>query len=184
MLLYEFQADLNAYFAGLVDSPVRTLADVIAFNEKNAAREMPYFGQEIMLMSQKKGPLTDKAYLDALAKDRTLAAAQGIDATMKKHRLDALIAPTQGAPWLIDLVNGDAGGGGSFTSPAAVAGYPHVTVPMGYVFGLPIGLSFVGGAWSEGTLIRLAYAYEQATKVRKAPRFLATADLSMGERTE
>lgn len=184
VLLYEFKADLNAYLAGLVESPVRTLADVIAFDEKNAAREMPYFGQEIMLMAQKKGPLTDKAYLDALAKDRRLAAAQGIDATMKKHRLDALIAPTQGTPWLIDLVNGDAGGGGSFTSPAAVAGYPHVTVPMGYVFGLPVGLSFVGGAWSEGTLIKLAYAYEQATKVRKAPKFLATADLSTGEKTE
>jgi amidase len=177
VLLYEFKADLDAYLAGLgPTSPVHSLADVIAFNERNAAREMPYFGQEIMLRAQKKGPLTDAAYRAALAKDRRLAAVQGIDATMTKYRLDAIVAPTQGPPALIDLVNGDPSGGGSFTSPAAVAGYPHVTVPMGYVFGLPVGISFVGRAWSEPTLIKLAYSYEQATKHRRPPRFLRTAE--------
>jgi amidase len=177
LLMWEFKTDLNAYLAGLTESPVRTLADVIAFNEKNAAKEMPYFGQEIMEMSQKKGSLSDAKYRAILAKGKRLAGAQGIDATMRKYRLDALVAPTQGPPVLTDLVNGDPGGGGSFTSPAAVAGYPHVTVPAGYVFGLPVGISFVGRAWSEPTLIKLAYAYEQATKHRRPPRFLPTADL-------
>ncbi|MFL5578413.1 MAG: amidase [Gemmatimonadaceae bacterium] len=181
VLLYEFKADLNRYLASLTSSPVRSLADVIAFNEKNAGREMPYFGQEIMVMAQKKGPLTEEKYRKALARNRRLAGVEGIDATMTKHRLDALVAPTQGPPALVDLVNGDPSGGGSFTSPAAVAGHPHVTVPMGFVFGLPIGISFVGRAWSEPTLIRLAYAYEQATRHRKAPAFRATAEMA-GER--
>jgi amidase len=179
ILLYEFKADLNAYLAGLgADAPVRSLADVISYNEKNASREMPYFAQEIMEAAQKKGPLTEAKYKTELAKGKRLAGAEGIDATMKKYRLDAIVAPTWGPASLIDLVNGDPSGGGSFTSPAAVAGYPHITVPAGFVFGLPIGISFVGGAWSEPTLIRLAYAYEQATKHRKPPRFLPTADLS------
>src|SRR6185437_2670827 len=125
-----------------------SMADVIAFNTRNASRELRYFGQEIMDMSVKKGPLTEKKYRDELAKNRRLMGAQGIDATVTKFKLDAIVAPTQGPSWLIDLVNGDAGGGGSFTAPAAVAGYPHVTVPMGFVRGLPVGLSFVGRAWT------------------------------------
>ena len=178
LLLYEFKADLNAYLSQL--SPkvgVRSLADVIAFNSKNASRELRYFGQEIMEQAQKKGPLTEKKYLDDLAKNHRLMGAQGIDATMAKHTLDAIVAPTQGPAWLIDLVNGDAGGGGSFTAPAAVAGYPHVTVPMGFVRGLPVGISFVGRAWSEPTLLKLAYAFEQAAPARRPPKFAATADI-------
>ena len=179
ILLYEFKADLNAYLAALgADAPVRSLADVISYNEKNASREMPYFAQEIMEAAQKKGPLTEAKYKTELAKGKRLSGPEGIDATMKKYKLDAIVAPTQGPASLIDLVNGDPSGGGSFTSPAAVAGYPHITVPAGFAFGLPIGISFVGGAWSEPTLIKLAYAYEQATKHRAPPRFLPTADLS------
>ena len=178
LLLYEFKADLDAYLGALgPSSPVHSLADVIAFNEKNAAREMPYFGQEIMEAAVKKGPLSEAKYRKELAKGKRLAGAEGIDATIRKYRLDAIIAPTQGPASLIDLVNGDPSGGGSFTSPAAVAGYPHITVPTGFVFGLPVGISFVGGAWTEPTLFRLAYAYEQATKHRKPPRFLPTAEL-------
>jgi amidase len=178
VLLYEFKTDLNAYLGTL--SPkvgVRSLADIIAFNEKNAARELRYFGQEIMLNAQKKGALTEKKYVDALAKNHRAMGAQGIDATMTKYKLDALVAPTQGPAWLIDLVNGDAGGGGSFTAPAAVAGYPHITVPMGQVRGLPVGISFVGHAWSEPTLFKLAYAFEQAAPARRKPTFSPTADI-------
>jgi amidase len=178
LLLYEFKADLNAYLGRLPSKVgVHSLADVIAFNSKNAGRELRYFGQEIMEQAQKKGPLTDKKYLDTLASNRRLMGAQGIDATIIKHKLDALVAPTQGPAGLIDLVNGDPGGGGSFTAPAAVAGYPHVTVPMGFVRGLPVGLSFVGRAWSEATLLKLAYAFEQAAPARWKPTFAATADL-------
>lgn len=178
VLLYEFKADLNKYLAGLgPNAPVKSLREVIDFNSKNAAREMPYFGQEIMEMAEKKGPLSEAKYRKALERNRRLAGAQGIDATMAKHRLDAIVAPTQGPPGLIDLVNGDPGGGGSFTSPAAVAGYPHVTVPMGFVRGLPVGISFVAGAFAEPVLFKLAYAFEQATKARRAPTFAATAPL-------
>lgn len=174
VLLYEFKADLNTYLASLRESKVRSLADVIRFNEENKDREMPYFGQEIMLMAEKKGPLTTPAYLKALAKNRRMSRQEGIDAVMNKHKLDAIFAPTQTPASLIDLVNGDYWGG-SVTTPAAVAGYPHITVPGGYAFGLPIGVSFFGRAWSEPTLLKIAYAFEQATKVRRAPKYLASA---------
>ena len=181
VLVYEFKADLDAYLGRLSPNvAVHSLADVIAFNAKNAknaSRELRYFGQEIMLQSQKKGPLTEKKYLDALAKNHRLMGAQGIDATVAKFKLDAIVAPTQGPAWLIDLVNGDPGGLGSFTSPAAVAGYPHITVPMGLVRGLPVGLSFAGPAWSEAKLIGLAYAFEQASPARRKPTFAPTADI-------
>ncbi|HEU4787502.1 MAG TPA: amidase [Gemmatimonadaceae bacterium] len=178
LLLYEFKADLDAYLRPLAASvAVHSLADVIAFNTKNAARELRYFGQEIMEQAVKKGPLTEKKYRDELAKNRRLMGAQGIDATITKHKLDAIVAPTQGPADLIDLVNGDAGGRASFTSPAAVAGYPHVTVPMGFVRGLPVGISFVGGAWSEVALLKLASAFEQAAPARRKPAFAATAEV-------
>lgn len=178
VLLYEFKADLAKYFAWLgPDAPVKTLADVIAFNDQHAAEEMPYFGQEIMIAAQKKGPLTSPEYTKALAKNHRLTRDLGIDATITKYRLDAIIAPTQGPPRFTDLVNGDGGGGGGSSSPAAVAGYPSITVPAGYVFGLPVGLSFIGRAYTEPTLIKLAYAYEQATKHRRPPAFAPTADV-------
>src|SRR5438876_719088 len=147
----------------------KTLADLIAFNERTKEKEMPYFGQEIFVQAQAKGPLTDQDYLRALDKNHLLARTQGIDTVMAEHQLDALIAPTGGPASLIDLVNGDPGGGGSFSSPAAVAGYPHVTVPMGHVRGLPVGLSFVGRPWTEALLIKLAFAYEQARNARALP---------------
>ncbi len=177
VLLYEFKADLNRYLAALPGHRARTLKDLIDFNEKNRDKEMPYFGQEIFLKAEAKGPLTEKAYRDALEKDLRLSQKEGIDKTMDKHRLDALVAPTSGPPSLIDLVNGDYGVNGSSTVPA-VAGYPHITVPAGYEFGLPVGISFFGRAWSEPKLIAIAYAYEQAMKHRRPPKFLPTADLA------
>ncbi len=179
VLQTEFKADLNKYLAWLGPSaPAHTLKDLIAWNEQHAKEEMPYFAQEIFEQSEARGPLTGKPYLDALARGHRLTRAEGIDAVMDKHRLDALVAPTGGPAWLIDLVNGDFVTGGATTYPA-VAGYPHITVPCGFDFGLPIGLSFFGRAWSEPTLLRLAYAYEQATKHRQPPKFLATVNLAV-----
>ena len=176
VLLYEFKAGLNQYLAALPASMrVRSLAAVIAFNDRNRAREMPYFEQEIMLKAEKKGPLTERAYLDALAASRRLARAEGIDAVSSRHRLDAIVAPTAGPAWLTDWVNGDHGAGGCST-PAAVAGYPHVTVPAGFVRGLPVGISFFGPAWSEPALLKIAYGFEQATRARRPPRLLPTVD--------
>ena len=181
VLLYEFKANLNAYLAGLpaAEGRPRTLADLIAFNEKHRDREMPYFGQEVFLQAEKKGPLTEKAYRDALAKNLRLSRREGIDRTVLRHRLDALVAPTSGPACLIDLVDGDYGPGGSSSLPA-VAGYPHITVPAGFAFGLPVGVSFFGPAWSEPALIRIAHAYEQATRHRKSPGFRTTADVEPG----
>ncbi|HEX6972337.1 MAG TPA: amidase family protein, partial [Limnochordia bacterium] len=178
VLLYEFKAGLNAYLAGLGSgAPMKTLADLIAYNDQNKAQEMPYFGQEIFVRAQEKGPLTDDAYIEALARCHRLARAEGINAVMDQHKLDAIVAPTGSPPWTTDLVNGDHFLGASST-PAAVAGYPSISVPVGYSFGLPVGMSFIGRAWSEATLIKLAYAYEQAANPRRAPKFLPTADLS------
>jgi amidase len=178
VLLHEFKADLEAHLRGLpAGARVRTLDDLIAFNRAHAAQEMPYFGQEIFEQAAKKGPLTSPDYRKALARCRDLSRTKGLDATFAKHKLDALVAPTQGPPALIDLVNGDPGGGGSSTSPCAVAGYPAITVPMGYAFGLPLGLTLMGLAWSEPKLVKYAYAFEQATRVRKPPRYLPTAAL-------
>jgi amidase len=177
VLLFEFKADINKYLASLPagDHP-RTLKDLIDFNDKNKEREMPFFGQELFTKAQAKGPLTDPAYLKALRSCQTLARAQGIDALMTKNNLDAIIAPTGGPAWTTDLLNGDHFTGGSST-PAAVAGYPNVQVPAGYVYGLPVGISFYGRAFTEPKLIRIAYAYEQASKHRRAPRLLPTAEL-------
>jgi amidase len=177
VLLYEFKADLNAYLAALPSARVRSLADVIAFNEANRDREMPFFAQELFERAQKKGPLTDRNYLKALEKGLRSSRTDGIDKTMDKHRLDALVAPTSGPATLIDLVNGDYGVNGSSTIPA-VAGYPHITVPAGWALGLPVGLSFFGRAWSEGKLLAIAYAFEQATGHRRPPKFLSTVELS------
>jgi amidase len=178
VMLYEFKAGLEAYFASLgPKAPVKTLAEAVAFNERNRDREMPFFGQEIFLRAVEKGPLTTPAYREALETCGRLSRQEGLDAVLEKHRLDALVAPTGAPAWVIDPVSGDHYVGGNST-PAAVAGYPAVTVPMGFVFGLPVGVSFIGRAWSEATLVRLAFAYEQATRHRRPPRFLRTADLT------
>ena len=171
VLLYEFKADLNAYLEALPPgAPVHSLADLITFNETRAADELPYFGQEILQTAQEKGPLTEQAYLDALAEDHRLSRAGGIDAILERERLDALVMPTGGPAWKIDLLTGDHHTGGS-SQPAALAGYPAISVPMGYVSGLPVGLTFMGAAYSEARLIQLAYAFEQATMARRAPRY-------------
>jgi amidase len=172
VLLYEFKADLNKYLATLgPEVTARTLKDLIEFNKQNKEKEMPYFGQDVFEKAEAKGDLTSKEYVDALANNHKLTRTDGIDATMDKFKLDALVAPTAGPAWLTDLANGDHSVGGS-SNAAAVAGYPNINVPAGFVFGLPVGISFFGRAWSEPTLIKIAYAFEQMTKVRKPPQFL------------
>ena len=172
VLLYEFKADLNAYLTSRGTTvTVHSLDDVVAFNTRQEDKELPYFGQEIMLQAQKKGPLTAPAYQKARTTCRARARTLGIDAVMTRLRLDAIVAPTGGPAWTTDLVNGDHFLGASST-PAAVAGYPSITVPAGFVSGLPVGLSFIGRAWSEAKLIQYAYAFEQATHHRKPPQFL------------
>ena len=180
VLLYEFKADLNTYLKGRrSNSTARSLKELIEFNEKNRDREMPYFGQEIFTRAQAKGPLTHRTYRQALRRNHLLTRTQGIDAVMRRHQLDALIAPTGGPAWPTDLINGDHFTGG-YSSASAVAGYPHITVPAGYVFGLPFGISFFGAAFSEPKLIRYAYAFEQATKIRRTPAFQLTVNLAPG----
>lgn len=180
VLHYEFKADLNKYLSSRDGTArVHSMEEVIRFNEENSQRVMPYFGQEHMLMAQEKKSLRDKKYRDALAKNLRLTRKEGIDAAMRKHRLDALIVPSGGPAWLIDLVDGDSNNWDmESTSPAAVAGYPHITVPAGYIFGLPVGISFFGQAWQEPVLIKFAYAFEQATQYRRQPRYLPTATLN------
>ena len=174
VLLYELKADMAAWLAEWAPgAKVKTLGELIVFNEVNADREMPYFGQELFKLADAKGGLDSKEYLDALAQNRRLSRAEGIDKALVDNKVDALIAPTGQPAWLTDFIKGDASGGG-FTQAAAVAGYPHITVPAGFVRGLPVGLSFVGTAWSEARLIALAYAFEQATKARRAPEYPKT----------
>jgi amidase len=171
-MLYEFKAGLNAYLAGLgPDAPVRSLKEVIEFNEKHADTELCWFGQETLILAESKGPLTDPAYLEALATCRRLSREEGIDAVMNAHRLDALVAPTTGPAHVTDYLYGDRGTGSS-TSAAAVAGYPSITVPAGQVNGLPVGVSFFGRAWSEPKLLGMTHAYEQGTRARRPPEFL------------
>jgi amidase len=177
VLQYELKADIEKYLARLGPTcPMKNLGDLIEFNNKNVQKEMPYFGQDMFLKSEEKGPLTSREYIDALEKNHRLARIEGIDALMDKNQLDAIIAPTGGPPWMTDLVNGDHFGGGS-SNAAAVAGYPNINVTAGWMFGLPVGISFFGRAWSEPKLLKIAYAFEQATQVRKAPKFLPTAKL-------
>jgi amidase len=177
VLLYELKADLNKYLESLGPrAPVRSLKEVIEFNERNSEKEMPYFGQDLFIKAEAKGPLTSKEYIEALAKNQRLSRTEGIDAAMMKNKLDAMVAPTGGPAWPTDLLNGDHFTGG-YSSPSAVAGYPHITVPAGYVHGLPVGISFFGQAYSEPVLLKLAFAFEQATKFRRPPQFLPTADL-------
>jgi len=179
VLLYELKADMKAYLDRRGSgSPVHSLKDIIEFNKKTSAEEMPYFKQELFIEAEKKGRLTDKDYLDALNKNHNLSRKEGIDAVMDKYNLDALVSPTDSPAWLTDLVDGDHFLGGS-SQLAAVAGYPHITVPAGFVFGLPIGISFYGRAWSEAVLLKIAYGFEQASMVRKPPSFLPKANLTI-----
>ena len=180
VLLYELKADLAAYLARRgetsVGTPIKSLKDVIDFNELNRDREMPFFGQDLFIKAEQKGPLSSKEYLDALEMNHRLSRAEGIDFVMDKYKLDALAAPTGGPAWLTDLINGDHSAGGS-SSAAAVAGYPNINVTAGYLWGLPVGISFFGRAWSEPTLLKIAYSFEQLTKARQKPRFLPTINL-------
>ena len=172
VLLYELKTDLNAYLVAR-GGTAKSLEDIIDFNDRNREKEMPYFGQDLFLKAQAKGDLTTKEYTDALANDQRLSRKEGIDAVMDQYQLDAIVAPTGSPAWLTDLVNGDHAPGGS-SNAAAVAGYPDITVPAGFVFGLPVGISFFGRAWSEPVLLKIASGFEQATAIRKAPQFLPT----------
>ena len=174
VLLYEFKADLNAYLAAR-GTAVSSLADCIAFNRAHREQEMPFFEQELMEMAQEKGTLSEKEYKDALDKNHKLTQKQGIDAIINKFKLDAICGPTAGPSWMTDWVAGDRTDSGC-ASPPAVAGYPHITVPAGFKFGLPLGISFFGAAWSEPKLIKIAYAFEQARNARRKPGFLPTVD--------
>jgi len=171
VLLYEFKADLNKYLAEHPNAPVKNMAEIIEFNKNNAEKSMPWFGQEIFEQAIEKGDLNEEEYLDALEESKRLAGKEGIDKHMDELNLDAIVAQTNGPAWTIDWVNGDHFSGGS-SSPAAISGYPSITVPMGFVHGLPVGMSFFGRAWSEPVLLKIAYTYEQASKHRKAPGFL------------
>ena len=173
VLLYEFKADLNKYLNEHPDAPLKSMEEIIEFNKNNATLEMPWFDQEIFEQAQAKGDLSTDEYLTALKDSKKFAGVEGIDAVMKEHNLDAIIAQTNGPAWTIDWVNGDHFSGGS-SSPAAISGYPNITVPMGFVHGLPVGISFFGSAWSEPKLLKIAYAFERATLHRKAPGFLET----------
>jgi amidase len=176
VLLYEFKDGLNAYFASLGSTaPVKTLAELIAWNEREKEREMPWFAQELFERAEKKPSLSDPKYKTARAKCVRMARTLGIDATIEKHKLDAIVLPSNQPAWPTDYLNGDHFTGGN-TTFAAVAGYPSVTVPMGLVHELPVGLSFVGRAWSEGALLKYAYAFEQQTKARRPPRYFETLD--------
>jgi amidase len=175
VLLYELKADLAAYLARRGNTAVKNLKDVIEFNKQNRALEMPYFEQDLFIKSEQKGGLDSKEYIDALTLNQRLSRAEGIDFIMDKFKLDALVAPTGGPAWLTDLINGDHSAGGS-SSAAAVAGYPNINVTAGSFWGLPVGISFFGRAWSEPTLLKIAYSFEQITKARQKPRFLATVD--------
>jgi len=175
VLYYELKADLNAYLAGRPDAPVHSLKEIIDFNQRNKDKEMPYFAQDTFIKAEAKGPLDSKEYLDALEANHRFSRAEGVDGLMDKFHLDAIMAPTGSPAWITDLVNGDHSGGGS-SNAAAVAGYPDITVPAGFIAGLPVGISFFGRAWSEPVLLKIAYGFEQATKARKPPRFLPTVN--------
>lgn len=180
VLQFEFKADLNTYLANLgPNAPIHSLKEIIEFNERNRGREMRYFGQDLFLKAEARGPLTSKEYLHAVSEARRLTRQEGIDAVMDKFRLDALVAPTGSPAWKTDLINGDRIEGGS-SSPAAIAGYPNINVPAGFVFGLPVGISFFGRAFSEPKLIKLAYSFEQAVRARREPRFLTSVNLQAG----
>ena len=180
VLYHEFKADLNAYLASLgPDAPIKSLQELIDYNERNADLELSLFGQDLLIAAQERGPLTDTRYLNALSTSHRLSRDEGIDRVMEEQRLDAIVAPTSGIPGLADYTGASGGGGGGCSTPSAMAGYPNMSVPMGFLFGLPVGMSLFGRAWTEGTLLRLAYAYEQASNHRQPPRFMRTVQATV-----